>query len=134
MTVSADRRIPEFQLIANEFDQRLRLSRSSELARDGRLLEAEAMLCPGGKLPGSVLEFDLLARIHVRQGRFEDARRRWRDAAKLDGSPSHDECIELLDHWLEYRHRVVLWRLKLACCTVATVGAIFAFIRFGPFK
>jgi hypothetical protein len=132
MNTKIDERITELRRLAKQFDDRTKLARASELARDGRLLEAEGMLYQGP--PQSVDELDLLARIHVRQGRFEDARRRWKDAAKLDGSHTHDECIELLDRWLEYRHRMVLWRLKLACCTAATAGAIIAFIRYGPFK
>ena len=134
MNTRLDERLNELRRLAKQFDDRTKLARASELARDGRLLEAEGILCQGKGLPESVEELDLLARIHVRQGRFDDARRRWRDAGKLDGSPSHAECIEILDRWLEYRHRVVLWRLKLVGCTVATAGAIFAFIRFGPFK
>ena len=132
MNTKVDERITELRRLAKQFDDRTKLARASELALDGRLLEAEGLLYQGP--PQSVDELDLLARIHIRQGRFEDARRRWKDAAKLDGSHTHDECIELLDRWLEYRHRIVLWRLKLACCTVATAGAIIAFIRFGPFK
>jgi hypothetical protein len=134
MSTKVDQRLSDLRRLAKQFDDRTKLARASELARDGRLLEAEGLLCQGKGLPESVEELDLLARIHVKQGRFDDARRRWRDAGKLDGSPSHDECIDILNRWLEYRHRLVLWRLKLAGCTVATAGAIFALIRFGPFK
>jgi|688.fasta_scaffold224571_2 hypothetical protein len=136
MSTKVDERLSELRRLAKQFDDRMKLARASELARDGRLLEAEGVLCQGKGLPQSVDELDLLARIHVRQGRYEDARRRWRDAAKLDGGQSHDGCIEALDGWLEYRHKVVLWRLTLAGWLIAATGATFALIHFGfrPFK
>jgi hypothetical protein len=136
MNTKLDGRLSELQRLGKQFDDRMKLARASELARDGRLLEAEGILCQGKGLPQSVDEFDLLARIHVRQGRFEDARRRWRDAAKLDGGGAHNECIEALDRWLEYRHQMILWRFKLAGWLIAATGATFALIHFGfrPFK
>ena len=131
MSTKVDERLSELRWLGKQFDDRVKLARASELARDGRLLEAEGVLCQGKGLPQTVDELDLLARIHVQQGRFEDARRRWRDAAKLDGSHTHDECIEVLDRWLDYRHKVVLWRLILAGWLIAATGAAFAFIHFG---
>jgi hypothetical protein len=136
MIKTVDERLNELHRLGIQFDNRMKLARASELARDGRLLEAEGVLCQGKGIPQTVTELDLLARIHVQQGRFEDAKRRWRDAAKLDGSHTHDECIEVLDRWLDYRHKVVLWRLTLAGWLIAATGATFAFIHFGfrPFK
>lgn len=113
------------------FNARLRLARASELARDGRLLKAEGIICQDKGFPQTIDEFDLLARIHVRQGRFENARRCWRDAAELDGCNRYDECIKVLDRWLDYRHKMVFWRLKLAGWLIVTTGTIFAFIHFG---
>lgn len=136
MSTYADERLGVLHQLGKQFDERMKLARACELAQDGRLLEAEGILCQGKGLPQSVDELDLLARIHVRQGRYEDARRRWRDAAKLDGSHSHDECIDVLDRWLVYRHKMVLWRLTLAGWLIASTGATFAFIHFvySPFK
>ena len=136
MSTKADERHSELLRLGKQFDDRIKLARVSEMARDGRLLEAESILCQGKVLTQSVDELDLLARIYVRQGRYEEARRRWRDAAKLDGSHAHDECIEVLDRWLEDRHKVVLRRLKLACWLIVATGATYAFIHFvfRPYK
>lgn len=130
MTTTASSRTTEFRRIAKQFDDRMRQARSSELARDGRLLEAEGLLCQGGQLPESVEELDLLARIHVRQGRYDDARRRWRDASGLNGDPSHSQCIEALDQWLDYRRRMKNWRIKVACVVATSVAAIGTLLHF----
>ena len=70
------------------------------------------------------MEFDLLARIHVRQGRYEDAKRRWRDASKLDCSTLHCDCISALEHWLAYRRQMIVWRIKFGCSLVLTIAGI----------
>jgi predicted Zn-dependent protease len=75
----------------------IRLARATELAQSGRLLEAESVLIQNGELPGSTSELDLLARIAARQGRFDEARRRWKAAMQLE--PQNDvyrHCIENL--------------------------------------
>lgn len=88
----------EIQQLAKRFDDRLRLSRASELASWGRLLEAEALLCPKGHLPTCADELDMLARIHVKQGQFDLAKRRWEDALKTgDRRVEFEECLKALE-------------------------------------
>lgn len=84
------------QSLQNYFTQ-IRLARATELAQSGRLLEAEAVLVQNGELPGSASELDLLARIATRQGRFDDARRRWKAAMQLEpGNDVYRQCLENL--------------------------------------
>ena len=75
----------------------IRLARATELAQSGRLLEAEAMLAQNGELPRNASELDLLARIAARQGRFNEARRRWNAAMQIEpGNAIYRQCIEHL--------------------------------------
>jgi tetratricopeptide (TPR) repeat protein len=76
---------------------RIRLARATELAQSGRLLEAEAVLAQNGELPHSATELDLLARIAARQGRFDEARRRWDTATQIEpGNEIYRQCLEHL--------------------------------------
>ena len=75
----------------------IRLARATELAQSGRLLEAEAVLAHNGELPHSAGELDLLARIATRQGRFDEARRRWDAAIQIEpGNETYRQCLEHL--------------------------------------
>lgn len=75
----------------------IRLARATELAQSGRLLEAEAMLAQNGELPRNASELDLLARIAARQGRFDEARRRWNAAIQIEpGNEIYRQCLESL--------------------------------------
>jgi hypothetical protein len=129
MSIKADERLSELLRLGKQFDDRMKLARACELAQDGRLLEAEGLLCQGKGVPQTIDELDLLARIHVRQGRYEEAKRRWRDAAKLDGSHSHDECIEVLDRWLEHRQKIHLRWVKLAGYLILAIGAMALLLK-----
>jgi hypothetical protein len=60
------------------------------LAASGNTDEAEAILCRGGRLPSSVESVDLLARIAVQKGQFQQARRLWK--AVLEKDPSHESA------------------------------------------
>ena len=72
----------------------IRLARATELAHSGRLLEAEAVLAQNGELPQNASELDLLARIAARQGRFDEARRRWNAAIQLEpGNETYGQCL-----------------------------------------
>jgi predicted Zn-dependent protease len=76
---------------------KIRLARATELAQSGRLLEAEAVLVQNDEVPESASELDLLARIAAKQGRFNEARRRWKAALQLE--PQNDvyrQCLENL--------------------------------------
>ena len=82
--------------LRNCFDQ-IRLARATELAQSGRLLEAEAVLAQNGALPHNAGELDLLARIAARQGRFDEARRRWNAAIQIEpGNETYRQCLEHL--------------------------------------
>jgi tetratricopeptide (TPR) repeat protein len=75
----------------------IRLARATELAQSGRLLEAEAVLTHNGELPANVHDLDLLARIAARQGRFDEARRRWNAAIQIEpGNEIYRQCVEHL--------------------------------------
>ena len=85
MASSLHQRRNKLQSLVKRFDDRSRLASASDLALRGNLMEAEALLCPGMNLPISSDELDLLARIHVRQGLYIQARHRWEDALKIGG-------------------------------------------------
>lgn len=130
MASPIDERRAEVQQLTKRFEDRLRLSRASELATSGRLLEAESLLCPGRHLPMSADELDLLARIHVKQGQFDLARRRWEDALKLgDGRVEFEECLKVLEDWLAYRKNMWIWRIRIAMCVVALLLTIWILVR-----
>lgn len=75
----------------------IRLARATELAQSGRLLEAEAVLVQNGELPHNAGELDLMARIAARQGRFNEARRRWNAAIQIEpGNEIYRQCLERL--------------------------------------
>ena len=75
----------------------IRLARATELAQLGRLREVEAVLVPNGEFPHNARELDLLARVAARQGRFDEARRRWNAALQIEpGNNDYRQCIEHL--------------------------------------
>ena len=117
------------------FNNRLRLARASELASIGRLLEAEALLCPRRHLPMSADELDLMARIHLKQGQFDLAKRRWEDGLKLvDRRVEFEKCLKVLEEWLVFRKQTWIWRIRLAMCAVALLLTVWIFIRlWSPF-
>ncbi len=123
------------QQILKRYDDRMRLSRASELASSGRLLEAEAYLCPGRHLPMSVAELDMLARIHVKQGFYDIARRRWEDAIKTgERRDEFEECIKVLENFLEYKHQIWIWRVRLFMHVAAILLTFWLLIRLGLFS
>jgi hypothetical protein len=129
MPASTNERRDEVLRISQRFDDRLRLARASELALCGRLLEAEALLC-SGNLPMSDDELDLLARIHVKQGQFDLARRRW--GAVTENGTRHvesEECVKVLDQWLDYRYRLLLWRARIAIWGLILLITVWLLIR-----
>jgi hypothetical protein len=83
-------------------------------------------------LPESADELDLLARIYVKQGRYSQARRRWKDALKVGGEHTKfKQCIEALDQWLEYRQELLFWRIKLGLYLVAILLSFWLLFRLG---
>ena len=132
MAPPVDERRTELQRIAKRFDDQLRLARANDLASMGRMLEAETLLCPRGHLPESSEELDLLARIHVKQGHFDQAKKRWEDASKIgDLRDDFEECIKVLDEWLAYRQRMLIWRIRLGIWLVAVLLSIWVLVRIG---
>lgn len=114
-----------------DFETKLRLARAAELGLAGRLLQAESVLSPNGSLPGTALELDMLARINVRQGRFSDALKRWREARLLSGKRSFDaEVCALLD----YADSVNSSRMRMlifgGCIWLAALLAVIAITTF----
>lgn len=88
---------PETRTALQDWFAQIRLARATELAQSGRLLEAEAVLAQNGELPRNASELDLLARIAARQGRFDEARRRWNAAIQIDpGNEIYRQCLEHL--------------------------------------
>ena len=88
---------PEARVALEGCFAKIRLARATELAQSGRLLEAEAVLVQNGELPDTPGELDLSARIAARQGRFDEARRRW--TAAMQREPENEvylQCIEQL--------------------------------------
>ena len=135
MASSIHRRRNKLQSLVTEFDDSLRLTRVSELATQGHLLEAEALLCPGMHAPMSSDELDLLARIHVKQGLFELARRRWEDALKTGNRRAEFEaCIKTLDHWMAYRQKMWIWRTRLGLYLAAILLSFWLLFRLGVFS
>jgi tetratricopeptide (TPR) repeat protein len=89
--------------IAEDFSLQLRLARASELALLGytrNLSSAVKILAPDARLPESVPELDLLARIFVRAGRYKNARKCWRKAQRISGE--NEDFQYVLDSLDEY--------------------------------
>src|SRR4051812_42068846 len=101
----------------------MRFAQATELARSRRFLEAEALLSPGGALPESTSELDLLARIAAQQKRFREARRCWEAALQKD--PRNEvyrnsiKRLEQVEKSKELRRRVTL--ISAAALTIATL-------------
>lgn len=119
----------EVEDLTSEFSRRLRVARAAELARAGRLLKAEALLCPTGTAPKNCEELDLLARILVRQKRFAEAHRHWKKAfEKANDKERIRRCIVVLQDYVErYARRLrLLWTLGFAFWVVL-IMVIFAY-------
>lgn len=119
--------------LVQSFELQLRLARATELAHGNRLLEAEALLATGHTLPRTPACLDLLARIHVRQGRLALARQRWEAALKAGGPrPEFEECLTALEAYAQqlFRQRVWKWRITLGLCVVALFFFLQLLIRW----
>jgi hypothetical protein len=118
--------------IAQAFSLRLRLARSAELALAGSLLRAEELLTPGGSLPETAEELDLLARIHVQQRRYAEAHKRWKEALRVSGGKSsYQDALDSLNAYvtvLQRRRRILLFAASIVILILTTV---LAFILMG---
>ena len=119
--------------LVQQFDERLRLARATELATSNRLLEAEALLCPRGSAESSVAELDLLARIHVRQGRFDAAKRLWEQAVvrAVDRRAKFEECLRVLEEYSIRRIRrcKIEWWITLVLLISSLAISIWVLFR-----
>lgn len=97
---------PETRTALQDCFAQIRLARATEFAQSGRLLEAEAVLAQNGELPRNANELDLLARIAARQGRFDEARRRWNAALQIE--PENEIYRQCLEHLTPARRIVRL--------------------------
>lgn len=71
------------------------LSRAASLARGGKLAQAEAILIPlTDEACENAAALDLLAKIYIRLGRLEEARRLWELAVRMEPS-NHDYSAAL---------------------------------------
>ena len=78
------------------FDQ-VRFARAAELARSGRYLEAEALLCRRAELPSNPKDLDLLARIAAQQKQYDRAGDLWNKAlARAPGEESFLQALKAL--------------------------------------
>ena len=126
MKPPTDERHTEARRIVTRFEGQFRMSCACELASWGHLLAAEALLFHGKALPTSADELDLLARIHVKQGKYDLAMRRWEDAGKSgDRCAEFEEFIKILEDWLVFRHRMWIWRIKLATAVATLLLSIW---------
>ena len=123
--------------LVQQFDESLRLARATELATSNRLLEAEALLCPRGGADVSVAELDLLARIHVRQGRFDAAKRRWKQAVvrAVDSRVKFEECLRVLEEYRirRMRRRKMEWWITLTLLISSLAISIWVLFRLNFF-
>jgi hypothetical protein len=129
MSGSREQLSAEVEDLTSEFSRRLRVARAAELARAGRLLKAEAVLCPNGTAPKNFEELDLLARILVKQKRFPEAHRYWRRAfEKAKDKERVRRCIVVLEDYVDRHARRlrILWTLGFAFWVVL-MALILAF-------
>ncbi len=114
------------------FNEQLRLARASELALLGHLERAEGVLCQGGISRASAAELDLLARIHVRQGRFEDARQRWLKALERDAADRAviQSCLtELETYSVRFmKRRIIEWYATLVLLVLTLFLGVYVLV------
>ena len=121
----------EVEDLTRDFSRRLKVARAAELARAGRLLKAEALLCPTGTAPKNCEELDLLARILVRQKRFVEAHRVWRQAFETGNEKERiRRCVVVLqDHFDRHTRRLrFLWALGFALWVALITAVLVYFI------
>jgi tetratricopeptide (TPR) repeat protein len=116
-----------------EFDARVRLARASELALLNHLHRAEELLCAGGVSKASAEELDLLARIHVRQGRYEDARKRWEQAISRDESSrsKFEDCLRELEAFSakQMKRRLIEWWVTVCLLAFSLLLGIWILVQ-----
>ena len=134
---SVEERRRELQRIVQQFESRMLLARAAELASAGRLLEAQVLLCPNEATPKSADELDLLARIYVKQGHNDLAKRRWQEALESgERRTEFEECLKALDDYQEQilsRHKMMLRGIELSLWVIALLFFLWlAYKTFWP--
>jgi len=123
----------DLRQVLQKFDERLRLARASELALLNHSQRAEEVLCAGGISKASAAELDLLARIHVRQGRFEDARKRWQQAIDRDeeSRSKFEECLRELETFSakQMKRRQIEWLLTLTLLSASILMGLWILVQ-----
>jgi hypothetical protein len=117
--------------LTSKFSRRLTIARAAELARAGRLLKAEALLCRNGSAPKDCEELDLLARILVRQKRFVEAHRVWRKAFERTQERERiRECVRALEDYVESytRRQTLVWAFPFALWVILMVIVLVWFM------
>jgi hypothetical protein len=126
--MSASGSLPTGEII-RAFSFRLRLARSAELALAGSLLRAEELITPNGGLPETAEELDLLARILVRQKRYAEAEKRWKDALRVSGGKNcYQDALDSLNAYviaLQHRKQIVFLSVSILSLILTMVWAIF---------
>ena len=58
--------------------------------------------------------------------------RRWEDASKVsDRRAEFDECIDVLNDWIAFKRRVLIWKIRLGLWLVAVFLSIWVLVRIG---
>jgi hypothetical protein len=131
MSEAQDQLSNQVEELTREFSRRLKVARAAELACAGRLLKAEALLCPTGTAPKNCEELDLLARILVRQKRFIEAHRVWRKA--FERTQERERilgCIRALEDYFESygRQKTLVWAVGFALWVILMTIVLVCFI------
>jgi tetratricopeptide (TPR) repeat protein len=116
----------------NEHFDQLRYAQAATLGRAGRYLEAEALLAPGGNLPHSARELDLLARLAARQRQYHQARRLWLAVLEIEPhTPIYMACLAAVD---QAERRQALWRAGLLTVSALALALSLALLAFAAAK
>lgn len=95
----------------------LRLTKSLNLARQGRLREAQQLLAAEGTLPENPLELHALAALATGDGDYARAQRLWR--LLLQREPGHAEAKRMID-------AIDLWQSRPSWFQYLPIGGMVA--------
>jgi len=107
-----------------DYDRKLRLARATDLAKSGRVLEAECLLRSSHGIPEGARELDLLARVAVRH-RHHGKALLLREAAMRSqrSNKEYRGCVEKLREWSAKLKR---WKrlLQIGILTLIPAGGV----------
>jgi hypothetical protein len=118
--------------ILTEYLRQTRFAHAAELAQSRRYLEARLVLSPNGRLPTEPRELDLLARIAVRQKKYDQAGRLWEFALRY--SPDDETYKRAIQGIIAAKRDRERYRLVLVNVLAAALaaGIALAVLQFGP--